>query len=142
MRSNLATALIAALCGCVASCATHLPQKQSLSGKYQSIDAQADSQLSLEVRQQDQSAALSFSAGNTSGRGTAPDGTGEGQIASDGSLHFQFEDSFGNKGNGVFKTAGAQYLLTLNATSVTEPRALTHYGARILQKKSASSTAH
>jgi len=138
---NRTFALIAALCGCVASCAAH-PQRQNLSGKYHTVDSQADSKLSLEVRQHDQTAAVIFSAGNASGRGAAPDGSGEGQLTSDGSLRFQFEDSFGNQGTGELKTAGLNYRLNLTATSVTEPRALAHYGSRILQKKSSSSTDH
>ena len=137
---NRTFALIAALCGCVASCAAH-PQRQNLSGKYHTADSQADSQLSLEVHQQEQTATVDFSAGNASGRGAAPEGSGKGQLTSDGGLRLQFEDSFGNEGTGELKATGPNYHLSLTATSVTEPRALTHNGSRTLLKKPTTSSA-
>lgn len=127
--------LIVVFCGFGASCAYQAPQKQNFSGNYQTIESRTDSQLSLEVHQQEETATIDIAAANASGRGVAPDGSGKGQIETDGNLHFKFEDSFGNQGAGVLKVAGTKYQLMLDITSVKEPSALVHYGSRTLQKK-------
>jgi len=122
-----------AACVSLFSCAAPTTGNAGYGGNYSNADS--GSQLTLEVTQNGNAANVDFSAADASGRGTAPDGQGKGQIASDGSLKFTFEDSFGNKGSGRLNQNGNKYLLKMDVTSTSDPRALSHYGERILKKK-------
>jgi hypothetical protein len=79
---------------------------------------------------------LSFMASHPDGHGAAPDGGGEGHVDSKGILHFNYEDSFSNKGDGTFRRTGKGYLLSIHISDVQEPRCLPFYGEHTLQRRS------
>jgi len=127
--------LVAVSCVLLVSCAAPLSKNQNYSGSYQSVASDTDSRLSLEINQEGDSAKIELSAGNVSGRGTAPDASGTGKITTDGSLRFTFEDSFENKGSGELKPEGKFYRIKWNALEFKDSRAGEHYTERLLNKK-------
>ena len=79
---------------------------------------------------------VDFSASKSNGLGAAPDGEGVGRVGSDGKMHFDFEDSFGNKGSGEFSSSGDSFELRLEAHEVAEPRCLVFYHSyRLVRSK-------
>jgi hypothetical protein len=134
MNRYLFKTVVVALSACFISCAAQSTTKSIYSGSYESTEKK-DSKFGLNVRQTAKTATIDFQAGNASGQGSAPDGSGKGEIQQDGSLKFNFEDSFGNKGTGTLKPLGTEFQLNMDLTTVSEPRAVSHYGQRVLQKK-------
>ncbi len=103
-------------------------------GHYELADAKTDYSFSLDVTQTGASAQLSFSAAMADGSGAAPDGDGKGAVDTDGTLKFTFKDSFDNAGSGTLVAGKDGYHLTLNPTTVADPRALHLYADALLKK--------
>jgi hypothetical protein len=106
----------------------------NFTGHYELADAKADYSFSLDVTQTGASAQLSFSAAMADGSGAAPDGDGKGKVGADGTLHFTFKDSFDNAGSGTLAAGQDGYHLTLNPTTVADPRALHLYADALLKR--------
>jgi hypothetical protein len=91
--------------------------------------------LSVSVKaESDHKLSLSLMASHPDGHGAAPDGAGEGRLDASGILHFTYEDSFSNKGDGTFRRTKKGYLLSIHITDVQEPRCLPFYGEHTLQR--------
>ena len=102
-------------------------------GKYEAA-ARGKSFFSFEVAPKGDGFSVSFSAGNEDGSGAAPDGDGTGKLNKRGELAFTFEDSFANKGRGVLRRDGKQFVVTLDLTATKDSRAAVHYGERRLTR--------
>jgi len=102
-------------------------------GKYEAA-ARGKSFFSFEVAPKGDGFSVSFSAGNEDGSGAAPDGDGTGKLNKRGELEFTFEDSFANKGRGVLRRDGKQFVVTLDLTATKDSRAAVHYGERRLKR--------
>jgi hypothetical protein len=70
---------------------------------------------------------LNFQGGGRALHGHAPEGGGHGQIRN-GVFHFQFEDSFPNRGSGTFRRVGDRYLLHIEISDIAEPSIMSAYG--------------
>jgi hypothetical protein len=103
-------------------------------GHYELADAKADYTFALDVTQTGASAQLNFSASMGDGSGAAPDGDGRGSVVADGTLKFTFKDSFDNAGSGTLVAAKDGYHLTLNPTTVADPRPLHLYADALLKR--------
>ena len=114
------------------------PKALTFGGKYEAA-ARGKSFFSLEVAPKGDGFSVSFSAGDEDGSGAAPDGDGMGKLNNRGELAFIFEDSFANKGRGVLKRDGKQFVVTLDLTATEDPRAAIHYGERRLKRVAARS---
>jgi hypothetical protein len=101
-------------------------------------DSEPDSVvLSVTVKlQSDGTLSLTLMAGYPDGHGAAPDGSGEGHVDSSGILHFSYEDSFSNKGDGTFRRTKKGYLLSIHISDVEDSRCLPFYGEHTLQRRS------
>jgi hypothetical protein len=112
------------------------PKTAKLAGKYEAA-ARGKSFFSLEVQPAAAGFSVSFSAGNEDGSGAAPDGGGAGKLNQRDELEFTFEDSFANKGRGLLKRDGKQFIVTLDLTATEDSRAAVHYGERRLKRVAA-----
>lgn len=92
--------------------------------------------FSLDVQQKGKTASVSFSAGHVDGSGAAPDGDGKGELNDKGELKFEWTDSFENAGTAILRRDGKSFQLSMKATKVAEPRALTLYGDVALKRVS------
>lgn len=112
----------------------------SLIGKFQTSDRGAfdrDSFVALSVHEQSGQVVIRFFAFRPSGRGAAPEGSGIGSFTSDGSVQFSFEDSFGNRGNGIFRRRGRNYQLTIDISEVANGRCFRFFGDQFLDRVTA-----
>ncbi len=102
-------------------------------GRYETA-AEKKTVFILHVRQNGNDAEVEFSASNADGSGAAPDGNGSGSLNKMGELAFIFEDSLGNKGEGILKKTGGTFQLTMKALGIVEPRAAKFYGVIVLKR--------
>jgi len=104
-------------------------------GHYELIDAKADRTFSLEVKQKNSRAEVSFSAAMADGTGAAPDGSGKGRVE-DGVLSFKFKDSFNNEGTCTLESTNGVYHLSMTVLKVVDPSPFHFYGSVLLKKTS------
>jgi hypothetical protein len=103
-------------------------------GHYELADGKGRS-FSLEVKQKESRAEISFSAAMADGSGPAPDGTGKGRIE-DGVLSFAFKDSFDNEGTCTLFPGKGGYHLCMTVVKVVDPSPFHFYGNVLLKKES------
>lgn len=106
-----------------ASAAT--PTNQGLTGQFEYAEGDTrpkDRNIWLTVtKDANAKYSLEFGAGHSDAHGAAPDGSGDGQIGSDGILRFSFEDSFSNKGKGTFQHSKRGYILLIQISDAQDP---------------------
>ena len=124
-----AVALLSTLLGRAAGATT------DFGGSYALADAKAGRAFTLEVKQTDSRAEVSFSAAMDDGSGSAPDGSGKGRIE-DGVLTFKFKDSFNNEGTCTLTSAKHGYQLNMVVIKVVDPSPFHFYGNVALKKTS------
>ncbi len=107
-------------------------------GHYELADGKAGRTFSLEVKQKDTRADVSFSAAMADGSGPAPDGTGQGRIEN-GMLSFAFKDSFNNEGTCTMELGKGGYHLCMTVVKVVDPRPFHFYGNVLLKRASSGS---
>jgi len=107
----------------------------NFSGHYELADAKAGRTFSLEVKQTDSRADISFSAAMADGSGAAPDGTGKGRVEN-GVLSLKFKDSFNNEGTCTLESTRHGYQLSMTVTKVVDPRPFHFYGTVLLNRTS------
>ena len=112
----------------------HADSKEiNFNGHYELAAAKSDRSFSLDVKQKDDRATISFSAAMADGSGSAPDATGKGEIE-DGVLSFKFKDSYDNEGTGTLVLKNHAYHLTLTVTKVVDFAPLHFYGGMLLKQ--------
>ena len=114
------------------------PADTNYSGHYKLVDAKAARTFSLDVRQTDSRADVSFSAAMADGSGAAPEGTGKGRVE-DGILSFAFKDNFKNEGTCTLELMKDGYHLSMTVIKVADPAPFHFYGNVVLQKSRATS---
>ncbi len=107
-------------------------------GHYEMVDAKAGRTFSLEIKQTDSRADVSFSAAMADGSGASPDGSGKGRVQ-DGILSFKFRDSFNNEGTCTLQSTSHGYQLVMTVTNVADPAPFHFYGTVLLKKISGQS---
>ncbi len=107
----------------------------TFTGHYELADAKAKAtrSFSLDVRQTNSRAAVSFSAAMADGSGAAPDAEGKGRV-SDGVLSFDFTDSFKNEGTCTLQLMKDGYHLSITIIKVIDPAPFHFYGSVLLKK--------
>jgi hypothetical protein len=108
----------------------------NFAGHYELADTKAGRAFTLDVKQTDARAEVSFSAAMEDGSGSAPDGSGKGRIE-DGVLSFKFKDSFNNEGTCTLASGKGGYQLNIIVIKVVDPSPFHFYG-NVLLKKTAS----
>jgi hypothetical protein len=111
----------------------------SLLGSFSTSDSYSkrnNISLYVSVRREDGGYRLGFQGMGHALHGHAPEGGGHGQIK-DGVFHFQFEDSFSNRGSGTFRRVGDHYLLHIDISDVAEPSIMSAYGDTPLHRDKA-----
>ncbi len=81
----------------------------------------------MNLEQTGNNVSVFFSAVYSDGHGAAPEADGSGTIDSKGTVEFKWEDSFKNSGTGTIKRSGEDVVVSINPTTVTEPRCLQFY---------------
>jgi hypothetical protein len=109
--------------------------EKNYTGHYEILAQKSTRAFSLDVKQKDDDATISFSASMVDGSGAAPDAEGTGQVE-DGILNFKFKDSFNNEGTGVLTFRQNGYHLSLTVTKAVDPAPFHFYGAMILKQTS------
>ena len=104
-------------------------------GHYELADAKAARSFSLDVRQEDSRADVSFSAAMADGTGAAPDGSGRGDVE-DGVLSFDFKDSYNNEGTCTLELKKDGYHLSMTVARVADVSPLHFYGNVLLKRVS------
>jgi len=104
-------------------------------GHYELADIKSDRSFSLEVKQNDTKALVSFSAAMTDGSGAAPDADGKGRV-DNGVLTFNFKDSFDNEGTCTLAPAKGGYHLCITVSKVVDSGPFHFYGDILLKKTS------
>jgi hypothetical protein len=118
--------------------AVHAAAKNSnYNGHYEMSDPKADRAFSLDVKQTGSRATISFSAAMADGSGSAPDGTGKGNVE-DGVLSFKFKDSSNNEGTCTLESKNDGYHLNMTVLKVVDPGPFHFYGIILLKKISAN----
>ena len=107
--------------------------EKDYSGHYELAAVKPNRSFSLDVKQKDDRATISFSAAMTDGSGAAPDATGRGHVE-DGVLSFKFKDSFNNEGTATLEKKNNVYQLSLTVTKVVEPSPLHFYGSMLMKQ--------
>lgn len=105
-----------------------------LVGAYRLPKNEQDRSVEIVIRNQNDQYTLEFQAGSSDASGAAPEGGGTGSLDSNGVFHFDFEDSFSNKGTGTFSKVPEGYALSIDITTVADSRCMMFYGEDILQK--------
>jgi len=111
------------------------PAQSNYNGHYELADPKAARTFSLDVKQTDSRAEVSFSAAMADGSGAAPDGDGKGRV-DDGVLSFDFKDSFGNEGSCTLEPGKGGYILSITVLKVVDPSPFHFYGNIVLKKVS------
>jgi hypothetical protein len=125
----LATCLLLALIFC-----SHASAKEpDYTGHYELADPKASHVFSLDIKQKDDRATISFSASMADGSGAAPDAEGKGEVE-DGVLSFKFKDSFDNEGTATLEYKKSVYHLVMAVTKVVDTGALHFYGTMIMKQ--------
>lgn len=127
------TLLVLALLGLVSIQAP--ADEKNFNGHYELDAVKPDRSFSLDVKQKDDHATISFSAAMNDGSGSAPDATGQGDV-DDGVLSFKFKDSFNNEGTGTLTFKSHAYQLSLTVTKVVDPGPFHFYGSMPLKMTS------
>ncbi len=117
------------------------PAIQSLAGRYTSaISGQSDDKFAeVRITQAGNQYALDFGFGYLYGHGAAPDATGTGSLDANGVLDFQFEDSFSNRGRGVFRVDRGGHTLFIEIERVADSRCLPFYGEIAMKRETDNS---
>ena len=102
-------------------------------GHYEMVDAKSGRTFSLEVKQKNSRAEVSFAAAMADGSGAAPDGSGKGRVE-DGVLSFNFKDSFNNEGTCTLESSNGVYHLSMTVLKVVDPSPFHFYGSVLLKK--------
>jgi hypothetical protein len=108
---------------------------KNFSGHYELLVTK-DRVFTLNVKQDDDRAKISFSASMSDGSGASPDAEGKGSI-DDGVLNFKFKDSFNNEGTGVLTFKHNAYRVSLTVTKAVDPSPFHFYGDMALKQVSA-----
>jgi hypothetical protein len=109
------------------------PQEQNYNGHYEMTDTKANRVFTLDVKQTQDRADVTFSAAMTDGSDAAPDGEGAGRVK-DGILSFKFKDSFENAGTCTLQRSTDGYHLVMTVVNIGDPRPLHFYGTILLKK--------
>lgn len=96
------------------------------------LNGRAVFQLSIE--QSGSAMHIRFDAAWNDGHGAAPEADGPGKVSGN-TLTFKWEDSFKNSGTGTITRSGNDVLLTINPTTVAEPRCVQFYGEKMRLKR-------
>jgi hypothetical protein len=97
------------------------------------LDGQAVFEMSIE--QSGNAIKVSFDAAYNDAHGAAPDGEGQGRIAGENTLQFNWEDSFENSGTGTIKRTGDSITVSMNTMRVADSRCLVFYGENMRLKQ-------
>lgn len=107
---------------------------------YSAMDeAHGGTQLTLDVtRGADGKLAVAYTGTRGHNPGVAPEGSGSGSVDAKGVLHFDYEDSFGNKGAGSIRSVPHGCRLVIDIKQVMETRCLPFYGEHFLERQQRS----
>ena len=131
--------IIVAVAFLFANEASHAGSKEiNYSGHYELAGAKTGRTFTLDVKQTNSRAQITFSAAMADGSGAAPDGTGKGSVE-DGVLSFKFEDSFKNEGTATLESMKDGFHLSLTVTKVVDSDPFHFYGTVRLKKTSSKS---
>jgi hypothetical protein len=98
--------------------------------------------IEFSVRREGDSIVIGFEGAHPRAAGAAPEGGGTGHIDSTGVLHFEYEDSFSNKGTGTFQRTKAGYKLLIKIDELAEPRCAMYYGGDFILQRISTKHPH